>query len=144
MKFTPYLSFQGQCAQAMAHYAEIFGATPQLLRFSSMAGQPGMPELPPELQDWVMHGEITLPDGNMLMGADMPAQYGGEAQAGVSVALSFDEIAQARDIFERLAKDGTVTMPFGETFFSAGFGMAKDRFGTSWMVMTTQHTDKRP
>ena len=25
-------------------------------------------------------------------------------------------------------------MPFGKTFWSPGFGMLKDRFGTPWMV----------
>lgn len=40
----------------------------------------------------------------------------------------------ARRIFDALAEGGRVTMPFEATFWSPGFGMAVDRFGTRWMV----------
>jgi PhnB protein len=29
-------------------------------------------------------------------------------------------------------------MPFGQTFWSPGFGMCVDKFGTPWMVDTAQ------
>lgn len=140
MQFTPYLSFQGQCADAMAFYAAIFGGTPKLMRFSDMPDQPGMPELPPEQKDWVMHADLTLPEGSSLFGADMPPQFGGQTQSGVSVTTHFPDTTKAKSVFERLSEGGTVTMPFNQTFFSPGFGMCKDRFGTSWMVMTDEAT----
>ena len=31
-----------------------------------------------------------------------------------------------------------MTMPFGKTFWSAGFGMVVDRFGTPWMTNTAE------
>ena len=43
-------------------------------------------------------------------------------------------LAAAQALFDRLADGGTVTMPYGPTFFAGGFGMCTDRFGTSWMV----------
>ncbi|AGT09077.1 VOC family protein [Paracoccus aminophilus] len=142
MQFTPYLSFQGQCAEAMAFYGEVFGAKPELLSFSSMPDAPDMPGLPDEQKNWIMHGEIRLPDGAALMGADMPPQYGGQKQAGVSVAVSFATAEKAQAIFDQLARGGETTMPFTATFFSPGFGMTKDRFGTSWMVMTAEAAAK--
>lgn len=132
MPFTPYLSFQGQAAEAFAFYGEVFGATPQLSRFSDVPPGGG-PDLPPEQKDWLMHAQIDGPDGT-LMGADMPPQFGGQPQSGVSIAVTRDDEAAARALFERLAEGGTTTMPFNETFFAKGFGMCTDRFGTSWMV----------
>lgn len=35
-----------------------------------------------------------------------------------------------------LADGGEVTMPFGATFWSPGFGACTDRFGVPWMVDT--------
>ena len=37
-------------------------------------------------------------------------------------------------IFQALSDGGTITMPFAKTFWSPGFGMLTDRFGTPWMV----------
>lgn len=133
MSFIPYLSFQGQCAEAFAAYGEIFGATPETMRFSDAPANENMPALPDEQKNWVMHAQIATADG-VLMGADMPPQFGGQVQAGVSISVSRDSLEAAQALFDRLAEGGKVTMPFGQTFFSKGFGMCKDRFGTSWMV----------
>ena len=133
MPFIPYLSFQGQCAEAFAFYGEVFGATPQTSPFSEAPPDTGMPELPSEQQGWLMHAQIDTPDGT-LMGADMPPQFGGVPQAGVSISVTRDDDAAGRSLFERLAQGGTVSMPYGPTFFAKGFGMCTDRFGTSWMV----------
>ena len=84
MPFIPYLSFQGQCAEAFAYYGKVFGATPQTSAFSEAPKDAGMPDLPPEQRSWLMHAQIETPDG-VLMGADMPPQFGGVPQAGVSI-----------------------------------------------------------
>ena len=44
--------------------------------------------------------------------------------------------ANAERIFNALAEDGRVTMPFEKTFWSPGFGMLVDPFGIPWMVNT--------
>ena len=45
---------------------------------------------------------------------------------------SFNSLTQR--VFDALAVGGQVTMPFAATFWSPGFGMVTDRFGTPWMV----------
>ncbi|MFD1794831.1 VOC family protein [Paracoccus aurantiacus] len=136
MNFTPYLSFQGQAADAFTFYGKVFGGTPVLNRFSDIPAGGDMPPLPEEQRNWVMHAQLTLDDGAILMGADMPPQFGGQKQAGVSVAVWRADAEGAKALFEQLAEGGEVTMPFSETFFSKGFGMCRDRFGTAWMVST--------
>lgn len=137
MQFIPYLSFQGECADAFAAYAKIFGGRTSMMRFSDAPPDPAMPALPEDQRDWVMHARLDLPDGSALMGADMPPQFGGTAQAGVSISVWRGTAPEARTLFETLAEGGKVSMPFAETFFAKGFGMCRDRFGTSWMVSTT-------
>ncbi len=138
MHVTPYLLFQGQCAEAMTFYGTIFGTTPDLTPFARIPITPGAPALRGEQRDWIVHGELALPDGSTLMAADKPAQRGGASQAGVVVALRFEQIDEARAIFERLSDGGAVAAPFGPNFFSPGCGTTRDRFGTSWIVMTTE------
>ncbi|AUH32287.1 VOC family protein [Paracoccus tegillarcae] len=135
MQFTPYLSFQGQCYEAFTTYAEIFGGATQLMRFSDMPAGTEMPEMPPEQTGWIMHGQVDLPDGGVLMGADMPPQFGGQKMAGASVAISLKDEAEVKRIFDALSPDAQISMAVGPTFFSSAFGMLTDRFGTSWMIM---------
>ena len=51
MPFIPYLSFQGQCAEAFAFYGRVFGATPQTHAFADMPADSGAPPLPPETRE---------------------------------------------------------------------------------------------
>lgn len=144
MTFTPYLSFQGQAAEAFAAYAVIFGGTVQSHRFADMPAGEGAPPLEPAQKDWLMHVQLDLPDRPAaLMGADMPSQFGGAPrQEGVSIAVSRRDPAEARALFDRLAEGGSATMPFGPTFFApGGFGMCRDRFGTAWMISTEATTE---
>ena len=39
-------------------------------------------------------------------------------------------------MFDALSKGGEVTMPLEETFWSPGYGMFTDKFGTPWMINT--------
>lgn len=142
MTFTPYLGFQGQCAEAFAAYAAIFGGTPTLMRFTDLP-EADRPPLDEAQRDWIMHGELVTPTGARLMGADMPVQFGGQVQAGVCVAVSRPTAADARAVFDRLAEGGSMQMAFGPTFFSTGFGMCRDRFGTAWMVDTGDPATRR-
>ena len=54
--------------------------------------------------------------------------------------LETPTVADAKGLFDALAGGGQVTMPFGKTFYSDGFGMLVDRFGTPWMVMARTNT----
>jgi PhnB protein len=133
MSFVPYLMFQGDCAEAMAFYADVFGtAAPTIMRYSEAPKGEGVPA-----SDRVMHAELALGEGR-LMGSDYPEGMPGDPQQAVSVLHPVADSAAGRRVFERLAEGGAVVMPFGPTFWSKGFGMVKDRFGTHWMIDAAQ------
>ncbi|MDR7123553.1 VOC family protein [Pseudotabrizicola sp. 4114] len=129
----PYIHFQGHCAEALTFYADVFGASDlSMMRYSDA------PEMDDTLRDptRVIHGQLTLPDG-VLMASDFPPGMTGDPQAAVSLMTVADTVTEAKRIFTALAKDGAVIQDFGSTFFSRGFGMLKDRYGTHWMVSVT-------
>ena len=130
MPTMPYIHFQGQCAEALTYYAEVFGGTGlQMMGYSDGPGAP----LAWKESKRIMHGQVTLGDGT-LMASDYPPGTDGQPQAGFSVMHSPPDVATARQVFDRLATGGTVIDDFKETFFSPGFGMVKDRFGTHWII----------
>lgn len=130
MPTMPYIHFQGQCAQALAFYATVFGGTNlQTMRYADG------PEAPPEWKasNRIMHGQITIHDGT-LMASDFPPGVSGDAQKGFSVMQSAPDVPSARAIFTQLADGGAIVDDFKATFFSPGFGMVRDRFGTHWII----------
>ncbi len=128
MQPIPYLHFRGDCAEALAFYADVFDAPPpRLMRYSD--APPGA-EVPPS--ERVMHGQLTL-EGGALMASDFPEGMTGDPQRAVSVMAAVADVEAGRRIFRRLCEGGAEIIPFGPTFWSSGFGMVKDRFGTHWM-----------
>lgn len=139
MQMTPYLSFDGNCAEAFAFYARLFGGTiVYQSTFGEMPAQAGSPPVPEAARNRIMHVQLQLGQ-HALMGSDaMPgadASNGGYQPAqGLWVTIAAPDVVQGQRLFDALAQGGQVAMPFAATFWSPGFGMTKDRFGTPWMV----------
>ncbi len=130
MPTIPYIHFDGHCAEALTHYADVFGGTDlQMMRYSDA------PDMPEAMKDpnRIIHGQVTL-GGGVLMASDYPPGMAGEKQAAVSIMQSVGSVAAGQAIFDRLADGGQVVQAFGPSFFSPGFGMVTDRFGTHWML----------
>ena len=123
----PYIHFQGNCAQAMTAYAEIFGGTDlQMMPYAAMPG--GDPRQGADQR--MMHAQVRIGDG-VLMASDFPPGVEGDPQKAVSIM----QVAKSVDIGQIwLLEGGNLIHPFGPTFFSPGFGMVKDRFGTHWII----------
>jgi PhnB protein len=127
----PYLTFHGNCREAMETYARIFDAPPPQLDILSDA--PGAAsDFPPDKFGLVMNAMIRIGEG-WLFGSD-DFTGGTPAMAGSSVMVSLDSTDKARAAFDALAQGGEVEMPFQKTFWTDGFGQVTDRFGIRWMV----------
>lgn len=134
MRSNPYLSFNGQCEAAFKFYEQLLGGT---ITYSQTWGNsPACEAMPPEAQNLIMHTSLDLGD-SIIMGADSPPdQY--VASQGMHVTLHYKDAEEAGRVFAALAEGGTTQMEFGPTFFSVGFGMCADRYGTPWMVLAEQ------
>jgi PhnB protein len=131
-QFIPYLSFDGNCREAMQFYERVFGG--DIVAMLSFADVPGGGEMPGGSKDKIMHACLTLPDGNSLFAGDAPDHMPFEKQTGVMVTMSYPTVAAAQRVFDALCEGGTVTMPWEPTFWAKGFGMVTDRFGTAWGI----------
>lgn len=139
MQFTPYLNFDGNCAEAFAFYARLFGGN--IVHQSSFGEMPPSENMPPmsdavkqrimhahlQVKEQALMGSDTMPGADVCSGGYQPAQ-------GLWVSIQAESVAEGQRLFDALAEGGTALMPFVATFWSAGFGMARDRFGTPWMV----------
>jgi PhnB protein len=71
------------------------------------------------------------------MGSDAPGTHY-EQPKGFSVSVNLKDVAAGERVFKALSENGQIRMPFQKTFWSPGFGMLVDRFGTPWMVNCEQ------
>lgn len=133
MNFTPYLSFNGRCDEAITFYTRALGAEVQMLmRFSDSPEPPPPHCVPPGFENKVMHAELRVGDAQ-LMCTDGPTGHE-PGFRNVSLAVELPDESQVRRMFDALADGGQVMMPPGRTFWSPCFGMLTDRFGLGWMI----------
>ena len=137
MAFHPYLFFGGNCREAFTRYQEIFGGELVLL---PMSDAPSDEPVPAAQADLIMHAALKI-DDNLLMASDDPTTDSFGPVQGMQVSYSIADVDEAKRVFEALADGGEVTLPIAATFWSPGFGMCVDRFGTPWMVSADAPAD---
>ena len=136
MKIVTSLSFRGQCREAFEFYAGVLGGR-ITAAFPYADGPADMP-VGDQYKDWLMHCWLEVGD-QAIMGADMDVDWApnvDKPKNGFDVTLHTDDAAEARRWYDALVEGGKPTMPFGETFWSPGYGGLIDKFGVPWMVNT--------
>jgi PhnB protein len=132
MKLTPQFSFNGNCAEAMAFYAKTLGGT---VKFETTWGEsPMCKDVPEHWQGKLMHATLDLGE-SLIFGCDPPPDKF-RAAAGTATGIAAKTLEEGQRIFDALAHEGVIGMPFQKTFWSPGFGFVTDRFGIPWMVNT--------
>lgn len=146
MTLHPYLNFDGNCREAFDFYRNVFGGEFDggIMRFGDVPPMEGQPSIDPAYAERVMHVALPIGPHTMLMGSDWPTHMLGPMQTGnaYSITVSVDSRAEADRIFQGLSQKGKVTMPIGDTFWNAYFGMCTDQFGTQWMVSHDTDPDR--
>ena len=84
----------------------------------------------------VMHVELTLIGGHVLMGTDAPESMGLTVRQGnnVHINLEPDTRAEADRLFNALSVNGKIVTPMQDMFWGAYFGSFTDQFGVNWLV----------
>jgi PhnB protein len=137
VKISPYLYFNGNCAEAIAFYEKAFGEKAEIVRYKDTP--PSENYKPPAgTEDYVMHASITLKNSTggdaVIMLCDMPEDSKCSFGDGLSIMLTFDSIDQLKSSFNVLKEGGDVGMELQETFWSKCFGSLEDKFGVNWML----------
>lgn len=130
-----YLTFDGNCREAMEFYAAALDAPLQLMDAS------GMPGAAEQDRSRVMHARIEK--GTLrLMASDTMSMTPYTLQPGnnFSISLDCENEAEQDRAFDMLKQGGEVRMELQDTFWNARFGMLVDRFGIQWMF----NLDRQP
>lgn len=132
MHVEPYLSFEGRCEEALEFYKKAVGAeVTMLMRFGEA---PDRSMMSPGSENKVMHAAAKI--GDLVVMFSDANNTGKPNFQGISLAITANDDADAKRVFDALAAGGQVRLPLTKTFFASSFGMLADKFGVGWMVTT--------
>lgn len=136
-RVSTYLNFERSTEEAFLFYKSVFRSEfiGPINRFGALPPNPSHPPMSEEDKNLVMHVELPILGGHILMGTDAPASMGFTLTQGnhVYINLEPDTRAETDRLFRELAEGGTVEMALQEMFWGGYYGSLTDRFGIKWM-----------
>src|ERR1041385_1215025 len=138
-----YLNFPRNTEESFNFYKSVFGGEftmGGIARFKDVPPAPGMPPLAEEDKNLVMHVELPILGGHVLMGTDAPESMGFHVNAGNNVYINLepDTRSETKKLFDALSAGGKVTMELADMFWGAYYGSCTDKFGIQWMFNCTE------
>ncbi len=125
-----YLTFNGNCREAMIFYQECLGGE---LMLQPIDGSPLAEQMPPQMKECILHSTLTT-EGFVIMGSDMTPETGLVKGNAVSLMLNCSSEEDIRMSFDKLSDGGTVKHQLENTFWGALFGDLTDKFGNNWIL----------
>jgi len=130
MKIHSYLTFAGNCREAMSFYQACLGGE---LTFQTIGETPLATEMPREMKSRILHASLRK-NNLVLMASDMVPDGGLMRGNAVSMSLECSSEDEIKSTFEKLAAGGKKDHPIEDTFWGALFGDLTDKFGNHWLL----------
>ncbi len=133
-----YLNFPGNTEEAFTYYRDLFEGNfvGPFVRFSDMA-IPNGPELSAEDANRIMHMELEITAGHVLMATDMLSSMGMECRVGnnTTIMIEVDTREEVDRLYAGLAAGLEENAPANQPWGSY-WSTCLDRFGIRWMIAT--------
>lgn len=129
-KIIPYLSFRGNCEEAVYTYVKVFGG--EILYMSHWPENNY--DVKTEQIGKVMHTEFVISSTHMAAGDILDCA---EMNTGVRLIIHMDTEAEALYTIYALAEGGTILSPLQpapESDNNRCVSVTKDRFGFTWII----------
>jgi len=139
VRVTSYLNFPGKTEEAFNFYKKVFNGEftgTRLKRFGDVEMPAGAPPMSDADKKLIIHAELTILDGYVLMASDAPESMGFKMEYGNNMHINLEPESkeETKRLFDALSEGGTVTMPLEDMFWGAYFGSFTDKYGINWML----------
>lgn len=130
MNIRPYLTYQGDCEDAIHLYERAFSTKVRnVTRFSDLPPDPDN-SLPDDLHNKILQARLPLGETYLQM-SDCPDRLNDPESERISLAVEVD-VETVQKAFAVLAEEGRVVIPLAKTFYSPLAGVVFDKFGVMW------------
>ena len=142
-RVSTYLNFAGKTEEAFNFYKSVFGGEfggNGIQRFGEIPPQEGVPPLSETDKKLILHVELPILGGHVLMATDAPESLGFKVELGnhMHISMEPDTRAETKRLFDALSAGGKVTMELQDMFWGAYYGSFTDKYGINWMVNCSQ------
>lgn len=137
-RVSTYVNFQGHTEKAFNFYKTVFKSDfiNGIKRFGDLPADPNHPPIAAPVKNMVLHIELPILGGHILMGTDAPKEMGFTLAQGNNMHIQLEPISkeEAKRLFDDLSVDGIVEMPIQDMFWGAYYGSFTDQFGINWII----------
>ncbi|SRR5258708_35843449 len=134
---SPYLNFNGNCAEAMNFYQSVLGGELEMQKFGDT---PEM-KVTENQKDKVIHATLKH-ESLSFMASDGSEEHKVTFGDNIHMSIAGTDEATITKYFNGLAEGGKVDMPLAKQFWGDTFGMLTDKFGVHWMVNISSSEQK--
>ncbi|GIZ08154.1 SRPBCC domain-containing protein [Flavobacterium sp. UMI-01] len=133
-----YLNFPGNTEEAFLFYKSVFKTEfsgKGMQRFGDIPAEQGHPPIADEIKKMILHVELPILGGHILMATDAPKEMGFTLNSGnnMHICLEPESREETQRLFDALSEGGNITMPLQDMFFGSFFGECSDKYGINWM-----------
>lgn len=130
-----YLTFNGNCREAMLFYRECLGGH---LVLQTVGESPLAANMPAKMKNSILHATLTR-GPLVMMASDMVGENGLVKGNAVSLMLQCCSEKEITEFYLKLSSGGEATHPLATSFWGALFGGLVDKYGHHWLL----HFDKK-
>jgi PhnB protein len=130
MAFDVFITFDGDCRQALEFYAGVFKQEMPTHIMTYGENPAGAAETDKER---ILYATLPLCGSNVMF-SDCPSGFHSIKGNNIMLTVGLSDEDEIRRLYAALASGGEIGMPLAKTFFSELFGMLTDRFGVIWQI----------
>lgn len=128
-----YLTFNGNCREAMTFYKECFGGE---LTLQTVGESPMADQWPAEAQKNILHASLMKSTLSLFASDNLGTEVLVNGNK-ISLSLSCSSLEETNTFFSNLSANGKIIHPIHE-FFAGIMGVLEDKYGFNWMFYYDQ------
>jgi len=130
MSINIYLTFNGNCREAMEFYQQCLGGE---LKFQTIGNTPLVEKLPTEMKAYILNAELVNTD-LIIMASDMVGENGLLIGNAMAIMLKCKSEEELKDCYSKLAVGGMQLQSIALTNWNTLLGALTDKYGNNWML----------
>ena len=135
MAVYPFLSFNGNCREAMSFYQSCFGGE---LKLKSLGDSPDAGLMPEDMKELILHASLVS-QHVQLFASDLGAEEGLYAGNRISLLFNTSHNLELLSAFKKLSEDAEITNPVSGDTLNGEWATLTDRYRVQWIFSAEMH-----